>query len=130
MSQYHVGGTCDITFVAEADLRSYQYHIVKVTSTANQVTVASSATGTIGVLQNAPNINEQALVRISGPSKCILDGTTDIAAGDGILSDSSGHGIQNTSTDKARIVGWALEPYTDSTPLPKEILVAVQTQSI
>ena len=127
MAFYHVGGTCDVTFDAEADLRLLRYHIIKHGSAANGVTVATANSEfLVGVLQNTPNINEEAVVRISGPSKCVCDGSTDIVAGNFITSDNSGHGVQQLAADGDQVryvVGRALEPYADSTPVPIEILV-------
>jgi hypothetical protein len=129
MSQYHGGAITDITFVAEADLSSLQYHIVKFGTAAHGLVAATSAAGICGILQNAPKSGEQATVRIAGPSKCYLDGTTDIAAGDGIVADAASHGVKNTA-DKGRIVGWALEPQTTNAAILTEVMVAVQTQSV
>lgn len=130
MAQFHVGGTCDITFVAEEDLSAKQYRIIKFGTAAYQAKVATTASEAyVGVLQNAPASGEQAVVRISGPSKLYVNGTTDIAAGDGIESTTAGVGVKNT-TDKHRIIGFALESMAENADRVIEVLVNVQTQSV
>jgi hypothetical protein len=128
MSEYR-GPVADWTFVAEADLRNYRYHIVKHGTNDGTVGLATAAAGQVGILQNAPNLGEQAEVRIFGGSKLYIDGTTDVGAGDGLVADSSGHGVKN-SADKARIVGWAMHPETDAGPYLWEVFINVQTQSV
>jgi hypothetical protein len=67
------------TFTASADLSAKQFHFV-VLASATQVNVATAITNApIGILQNAPTSGQQAIVRISGISKVVADGT--LAAG-------------------------------------------------
>lgn len=122
MSQYHVGATSDMTFNAESDMRLYRYHIVKLGTAANEVALATAATdaGIIGVLQNAPNINEQAIVRVFGPSKCYVDEA--ITKGAWISADSTSHGVV-CSTANHIVVARALETNTSTTPLIQEVFV-------
>lgn len=128
MSEYR-GPVADWTFVAEADLRNYRYRVVKHGSNDGQVDVATSAAGIVGVLQNAPNIGEQAEVRIFGGTKLYIDGTTDVAAGDGLVATTGGVAVKNTA-DKGRIVGWAMHPVTYNGNRVVEAFVDVQTQSV
>ena len=122
MSQYHGSTFCDITFNAEADLRLYRYHVVKLGTAANSVGLSTAATdaGVIGVLQNEPNLNEQAIVRIFGPSKCYVDEA--ITKGDWLAADGTSHAIQNVA-DRNVVVGRALETNTSTTPVIQEIFV-------
>ena len=128
MSEYR-GPVADWTFVAEADLRNYRYHIVGHGSADGGVVLSTGAAGQVGVLQNAPNTGEQAEVRIFGGTKLYVDGTTDVAAGDGLIADGSGHAVKNTS-DKYRIVGWAMHPVTYNGTRVVEAFINVQTQSV
>lgn len=128
MSEYR-GPVADWTFVAEADLRNYRYCIVKHGTADGTVDLATSASGQVGILQNAPNTGEQAEVRIFGGSKLYIDGTTDVAAGDGLVATTGGIGVKNVS-DKARIVAWAMHPETSAGPYLHEVFVNVQTQSV
>jgi len=60
----------DISFVAEEDLSSYQYHFVVLSSTEDYVRLPdATAEVSIGILQNAPESGEAAAVRVSGFSK-------------------------------------------------------------
>jgi len=54
-----------VSYSADADLRTYQYHVVKRTATG--VALPAAATDIpLGILQNAPNINEAAVVAVIG----------------------------------------------------------------
>jgi hypothetical protein len=112
MSAYR-GPVADWTYVAEADLRTYRYHIVKLATTDNLVNLATSNVDVVGVLQNAPNIGEQALVRVWGGTKLYVDGTTDVAPGDFLTADGSGHAI-STVTDKQEYIARAMHPTTNN----------------
>jgi hypothetical protein len=65
-----------ISFKADADLRSYQYHALIRTATGVALP-GSQAAIPIGILQNKPNIGEEAVIAIlgSGVSKCVCGGT-------------------------------------------------------
>ena len=72
---YESPGTDIGTFTAAADLSAKQYHFV-VLASATTVNVATAITNApIGILQNDPEAGEQAVVRISGVSKVVADGT-------------------------------------------------------
>jgi len=61
-------GGRDVTFVAAADLSSYQYCAVYV-SAAGKVNVQTTNNGRVaGILQNTPESGEEAIVRVDGTS--------------------------------------------------------------
>lgn len=129
MSQFHIGSVCDITLNAEADLSDYQYHVVKFGSAAGGVALSTAATdAVVGILQNKPELNQQAVVRIFGCSKARVDGTTDILAGDWLAADSSSHAVKNI-TNQNIVFGRALEGYTSSTVGIIEVFVNPATNS-
>ncbi len=80
------------TFTAAADLSAKQYHFV-ILASATTVNVATAITNApIGILQNDPASGEQAVVRISGISKVVADGT--LAAGNFIGTSADGQADQ------------------------------------
>lgn len=90
---------------AAADLSTKQFYAVKITA-ARAVNLASSGgEGIYGILQNKPASGDAADVGIIGVTKAIAGGT--IAAGDLLMTDTSGKLITATSTNHA--VGQALE---------------------
>jgi len=103
----------DETYVAAEDLSDYQYHQVDLTS-ATTVSASDANDESIGILQNAPESGQQAIVRTAGESFCMADGTTDIALNDGVDADASAHAIKQ-ETDKGWVVGYARETYTSAT---------------
>lgn len=113
----------DETFVAAESLASAQYHFgYLVTSTTVEVGAANEFTP--GIIQNAPASGEQVLLRTAGQSYLVVDGTTDIAVGDPLDCDASGHGVKQ-ETDKGRYYAIAREAYTSATPAA--IVVDIQT---
>ncbi len=63
MTWEKVGQT--MSFLADIDLRNYQFHVV--VRTATGVALPGSAIAIpLGILQNAPNINEEAVVALIG----------------------------------------------------------------
>lgn len=68
----------DFTLLAAADLRTKQFHFVKVDSNG-KAALAALGENAIGVLQNKPNTGEAATIRVSGRSKVVADAA--IAAG-------------------------------------------------
>lgn len=85
---YEIKGD-DLSFVADADYRTKQYHFVHVEATTGHAVLNSGVTDkTIGVLQNKPNAGEMAQVRINGISFVVADST--VAAGDSIGSSGDG----------------------------------------
>jgi len=80
------------TFTAAADLSAKQYHFV-ILASSTTVNVATAITNApIGILQNDPESGEQAVVRISGISKVVADGT--LAAGNFIGTSADGQADQ------------------------------------
>lgn len=99
----------DESFKAENDLSSKQYYIVEL-SAADQVDVCDNSGDTpLGVLQNKPEASEAALVRLSGITQVVSDGSgTAISVGDYVGTDGNGKAIKK-STDKDKILGIALD---------------------
>lgn len=89
--QIDIGGefnpALDIMLVAAADLRTSQYFIVKVDS-AGKAALAAAGDAAVGVLQNAPNASEIAIVRVAGRTKIVTAATP--AAGSLVASDAAG----------------------------------------
>ena len=84
--------------LASADLSDYQYRFVKLSTTDDTVTYNdSSATRPYGVLQNAPESGEVAVVRVSGESLLDSTATSGFAANALVMSDSAGKGIASAS---------------------------------
>jgi len=118
----------DETYVAAEDLSDLQYHQVDLT-TSTTVSASDANDKSIGILQNAPESGEQAIVRTDGESLCMVDGTTDIAVTDGIDADASAHGVKQEA-DKGWVVGFAREAYTSATPGLIVVDVSPQTLSV
>lgn len=59
----------DISFLAGEDLSSYQYHFVHQADDGTVDLMDSGAEFPLGVLQNAPESGEVAVVRVTGISK-------------------------------------------------------------
>jgi hypothetical protein len=78
------------TFIASADLSTYQYHAVKL-SAANTVALCGNNERAIGILQDKPAAaGAAALVCIGGTSKLVAGEL--IAVGKHITSKADGHG--------------------------------------
>lgn len=73
---------------------AYQYHFVKMASTADMITnLAATTDAVVGVLQDAPDAaNEAALVAALGVTP-IVAGTSTITAGALLTPDSTGRAI-------------------------------------
>ena len=94
-SFYHSDGIAEIPFIADEDLETFQWRLVKAASTSGNV--ASSTGGCnpapIGILTNSPSANQEAAVKVLGftkarcrPNACGLQfGTFLIAASDASL---------------------------------------------
>jgi len=121
MAEYR-GPVADWTFIAHEDLTAKRYHVVSLDTTNNEVALATSNANVVGVLQNAPDTGEQALVRIFGGTKLYIDGTTDVAAGDLLTADGSGHAIK-TVTDKQEYIARAMHPVTNNGAILVEAFV-------
>lgn len=103
-------GILDLTFVADQDLRTKQYFIVKMqaTGTPMGVVLASGVTDvTIGVLQNEPNTGEAAVVRMLGTSKVSCGTPVGLVVGDLVVPDANGQ-AKASGTDKDFCIGIAL----------------------
>ena len=97
------------TFTAAADLSGKQYHFV-VLASATTVNVATAITNApIGILQNDPESGEQAVVRISGVSKVVADGT--LAAGNfiGTSADAQADAISPGTDTTVYMTGQCVE---------------------
>jgi len=104
-------GILDITFVADQDLRTKQYFLVKMqaTGTPMGVILASAVTDAcIGVLQNEPNTGEAAVVRVLGTSKVSCGTPVGLVVPGLVVSDANGQAIAS-GTDKDWCIGMALQ---------------------
>lgn len=63
----------DISFVAAEDLSSHQYRFVHQASDSTVDLMDSATEFPIGILQNAPESGEVAVVRVSGTSKLVMN---------------------------------------------------------
>ena len=101
----------DESFSAENDLSAKQFYAVEL-SAANQVDVCDALDDlVIGVLQNKPEANQAAQVRMLGITRWVSDGSsTAIAAGDYVRTDASGKAVKcPTATEEHnRAAGIAL----------------------
>ena len=75
----------DLGFPATSDLRTHQYKAVTIGGT-----IAGTNTVALGLLQNKPNTNEDASIRVSGRSKyrsgaAVTSGATLMCNSDGFL---------------------------------------------
>ncbi len=106
---YESPGTDIGTFTAAADLSGKQYHFV-VLASATTVNVCTAITNApIGILQNDPESGEQAVVRISGVSKVVADGT--LAAGNfiGTSADAQADAISPGTDTTVYMTGQCVE---------------------
>lgn len=97
------------TFVAEADLSSKMYYIVKLGSGAKSMVLADGATANIiGVVEAKPKNGEAGEVFLrnaAGTGKVVAGGN--ITAGAWLTSDGNGKAIA-TTTDGDEVIGRAL----------------------
>lgn len=106
------GEVAAVSMQAAADLRLFQYHIVRMAG-ANMVNVASHdgaafQLGAFGVLQNKPNTNEAASVGRAGESAIIAGASYD--EGDMLTTNGSGRAVAATSGDI--VIAQAIEAAT------------------
>ena len=101
----------DHSFQSSADLIAKQYFSVVIHSVADQIALSGAGVG-VGILQNKPNSNLAAQVRLHGISRHVVDGNaTAIVINDPITSDANGKGVKaDTAGDVA--YGYALEAST------------------
>jgi len=76
----HDFGGRDVSFIAYEDLSSYQYHFVTMQDQNNVRLMDGATEFPIGVLQNAPEAGEAALVRIEGTSKLKMNAALAVTA--------------------------------------------------
>lgn len=89
-----------------ADKSAYQYHFVKMASTANMVTNLAATTDiVIGVLQDAPDAAGEAATVAALGVTTIVAGTSTITRGAALSPDSTGR----AKTGGVRTYGRALE---------------------
>lgn len=86
----------ELVFLAAADLRSYQYSAVKKDNGAGTVALAGAGEFACGILQNAPNTGEVAIVKVGGISIMKADGTG-VTRGDKISCAANGLGRASTA---------------------------------
>jgi hypothetical protein len=91
--------------LAGADLSDYQYHIVKIATTAGEVVRASANTDELfGVVQNDPEDGEAADVAVMGFCKVVC--STGITAGSYLTTDTTGRAVA-TTVNGTSTVGYA-----------------------
>ena len=94
--------------VAGADLRLYQHHFVKQSTTANEVTLCGDGELPVGVLLNKPNSGEPASVAILGAGNvCKVVCGAAVTAGDKVSSGASG--VANTAASSDYTAGIAID---------------------
>lgn len=121
--------TLDITFLAAADLSSYQYCFVKL-SADNTVNVCGAGEQAIGILQNKPSAaGKEARVRVFGVSRLVNGTAGAIAYGAKVMSAASGKGVAST-TDKDIYFGVVLQGTTAINYLFTVLLTGINTLSI
>lgn len=99
----------DHTFPAGADLRTKQRYFVELANTGKVDVCNAAADVAIGVLQNKPNSNQAANIRILGIAEVISDGSgTAIAIGDQVGPNSSGKAVKKATADYS-VAGIALD---------------------
>jgi hypothetical protein len=111
---------------AAADLSSYQYHAVKISS--SQAALCGDSDVPVGILQNQPDaVGIAAEVGLVGISKAVIDGNSvNVAIGDFLAVNSSGHLIK-TTTALDQVVAKALEAVTANGIVAKVLLAPMST---
>lgn len=77
------------TFTAAADYRNYQYRFVYL-SAEDTITLTGAGEAPIGILQNAPNIGEDAEVMLMGISRLSMSAAVAVNAKVGSAADGQG----------------------------------------
>jgi hypothetical protein len=85
-----------ITKNAGADLSALQYTFVKIDTTTNNVISCTSGVST-GILQNAPQLNEPAIVATQGSWSYLTSLPAGITVGDKLVASTGGKGTQITA---------------------------------
>jgi len=76
---YEAGGI-DLSFTAAEDLSGMQYRFVHQASDTTVDMVDSGAEFPVGILQNAPESGETAVVRVTGVSKLVMNDAVAVGA--------------------------------------------------
>lgn len=88
-----------------ADVSAYQYHFVKMASTARGITNLSATTdAVIGVLQDAPDASGEAASVAALGVTVLVAGTSTITAGALLTPDSTGRAITGGAIAYAKAV--------------------------
>lgn len=77
---YEASGNIDLSFDAGEDLSSYQYHFVHLADDDTVDLMDSATEFPIGILQNAPESGDVAVVRVSGISKLKMNAAVAVGA--------------------------------------------------
>jgi len=118
----------DITIEAAADLSTHQFKFaIGVAGVAGGQQVRANVSGlngrTIGIIQNKPTAaGLGTVVRVSGTSKLVVDGTTPIVAGVPLKANATGQGIV-AATDKDKVGAIAFEPSTVNNDIIEALIV-------
>lgn len=70
----------DVSFAAGEDLSSFQYHFVHLANDTDVDLMDGATEFPVGILQNAPESGETAVVRIAGTSKLKMNGAVAVGA--------------------------------------------------
>jgi hypothetical protein len=73
-------GGRDITLIAGEDLSSHQYRFVHQENDTQATLLDSTSEFPIGVLQNAPASGENAVIRVTGTSKLVMNDAVAVGA--------------------------------------------------
>jgi hypothetical protein len=117
----------DESFVANADLSSYRFRFVNAGSVANEVKLATVASGSVlGVLQNNPKQGEEAVVRIWGFSRIVANADAAAVVVGGYVSAASDSKVCGaTLSSCAFVVGTAMNAIASGSVAEIEILLGV-----
>lgn len=74
------GEGIDLSFTAAEDLSSHQYRFVHLADNTTVDLVDSGAEIPLGILQNAPESGEIAVVRVAGVSKLVMNAAVAVGA--------------------------------------------------
>ncbi|MDO9016671.1 MAG: hypothetical protein Q8S73_43005 [Deltaproteobacteria bacterium] len=81
-------GGGDLVLTAGADLSAAQYHFVKLDGSGDVVLCSAAGEEPLGVLQNAPEATEPAIVRYDGVTQLV--GSTNLAVGARVATTNAG----------------------------------------
>jgi hypothetical protein len=102
---YELGGI-DLSFIAAEDLSGMQYRFVHLASDTTVDMLDSGTEFPVGILQNAPDENEVAVVRVLGVSKLVMNDAVSVGTlvkAEYVGADDNGKGdAADTEGDIAR----------------------------